>query len=74
MRACGLIQPELRQLSFLPEEERAQRRETLEAAMDGIRSRYGHFSIQRGVMLTDKALSNLNPKADHVLHPVGLLK
>ena len=39
-----------------------------------IRSRFGHFSIQRGLMLADPQLSSLDPKADHIIYPEGFLK
>nr|WP_286167022.1 DNA polymerase IV [Clostridium sp. D33t1_170424_F3] len=73
VRACGLSLCEQIQLSFLPEISRVQRRDDLEHAVDDIRRRFGHFSIQRGIALTDRELSRLDPKADHIIHPVGFL-
>ena len=74
VRACGLSLAENIQISFLPEISCAQRQDDLEHAVDDIRRRFGHFIIQRGIALTDHALSHLDPKADHVIHPVGFLK
>jgi len=74
VRACDLILDTYRQISLLPESVKLQKQEDLETAVDSIRRRFGHFSIQRGLMLTDKTLSNLNPKDDHVIHPVAFLK
>lgn len=46
-----------------------EQEENIERTIDDIRRRFGHFSLQRGIMLTDKQLSHLNPKADHTIHP-----
>lgn len=71
VRGCNLELEDYTQLSFLPELARLQREERLEETIDAIRGRFGHFSIQRGLMLSDQALSRLDPKSDHVIHPVG---
>ncbi|NLO85554.1 MAG: DNA polymerase IV [Clostridiales bacterium] len=65
---------ELLQLSFLPEDARRQRNATLDRTVDQIRDRYGHFSIQRAVMLYDRALGKINPEEEHIIHPVAFLK
>lgn len=74
VRACQLTAQGHVQLSFLPEKIQAQNRQNLESSVDEIRRRYGHFSIQRGLMLTDKQLSNLDPKGDHIIFPESFLK
>lgn len=74
VRACDLLMDTNRQMSLLPESMRLQKQEDLETAVDSIRRRFGHFSIQRGLMLSDKMLSNLNPKDDHVIHPVAFMR
>lgn len=43
-----------------------------EKSIDDIRSRFGR--VQRCSMLIDKKLTGLNPKADHVIHPVSYFK
>lgn len=73
VRACGLSLCEQIQLSFLPEISCTQRQDDLEHSVDDIRRRFGHFSIQRGIALTDHTLSHLDPKADHSIRPIGLL-
>lgn len=65
---------EVMQLSFLPEDAVRQKWEILEHTIDGIRSRYGHFAIQRAIMLSDDALGDLNPEEEHVLHPEPYFK
>ena len=72
VRACNLSVRQNEQLSFLPEVSAIQTRETIEQTVDQIRSRFGHFAIQRGVLLADRELSTLNPKEDHAIHPESL--
>lgn len=69
VRACNLSIQDNVQLSLFPEAKQHERVARLEAAVDNIRQRYGHFSIQRGIMLSDPALSSLDPKGDHIIHP-----
>ena len=58
-----------RQLSFIPDDQREEKGIQLERTVDDIRRRFGHFSIQKALMLTDRKLTSLNPKDDHVIHP-----
>lgn len=60
------------QLSMIPEDIKKQNIETIENTIDGIRQRFGHFAIMRGSLLVDKSFGNINPKDDHVIHPVSL--
>jgi DNA polymerase-4 len=60
-----------RQLSFLPDDAREEKRINLESAVDRIRERFGHSSIQRALMLTDRELTGLNPKDDHVVNALS---
>lgn len=71
VRACDLEPIDHVQLSLLPDVSQLQKQEELEAAMDNLRNRFGHFSIQKGLMLTDKELSALDPKNDHIIHPMS---
>lgn len=59
------------QLSLFIDEEARKQREELEHTVDVLRQRFGHFIIQRGIMLGDRKLTRLNPKDEHVIHPVG---
>lgn len=74
VKASGLIREGVSQLSFMPEAAKSQRLDQLEHTVDHIRRRFGHFSVQRGIMLSDTALSAINPKEEHIIHPVGFLK
>lgn len=71
VRACDLEPVDFVQLSLLPDVAQLQKQEELEAAMDSLRNRFGHFSVQKGIMLCDTELSNLNPKNDHIIHPMS---
>lgn len=60
------------QLSFYSADvEKRKKMESIERTMDWLRGRFGHHSVERGIMLSDPVLGKLNPKADHVIHPVG---
>lgn len=74
VRAISLISREYQQLSFLEDAVRRQKEEELEHALDNIRRRFGHFSIQRGIMLLDPMLSKLDPIAEHTIYPEAFLK
>lgn len=65
---------ELIQLSFLPETAARQKQQILEQTIDSIRERYGHFAIQRAIMLYDRALGKINPEEEHVVHPEPYFK
>lgn len=69
VRACNLKLESEIQLSFLPDKVKEQNTDNLERTIEDIRRRFGHFSVQRGIMLADKELSSVNPKEDHVIHP-----
>ena len=73
VRALSLDQSSSIQLSLMPEDIKSQSLEILEEVIDDIRNRYGHFAIQRAVMLIDIDLSKLNPIDEHVIHPVSFL-
>lgn len=74
VRACKLSYMEYRQLSFLEDAAKDQRREELERSIDKLRQRYGHYAIQRGIMLMDTNLSHLDPISEHTIYPEAFLK
>lgn len=59
------------QLSLFGEEEHRKRLETAERAIDGIRNRFGYHAVLRGRLLTDRTIGAMNPREEHVSHPVG---
>ena len=62
------------QLNLFGEEEHRKRLETAERAIDGIRSRFGYHAVLRGRLLTDRTIGVMNPREEHVSHPVGYRK
>lgn len=40
-------------------------------AVDDIRRRFGFYSVQRGMMLRDRLLSDCDAESDHTVHPHG---
>ena len=48
--------------------------ETLAVTVDGLRKRFGHYSIQRCSRMLDRKLTGFNPKNEHVIHPVSYFK
>jgi DNA polymerase-4 len=59
------------QLTIFEDEEKREKLERLEVAVDDIRRRYGTLSVQRAVQFTDRRLGGINPKDDHIIHPIG---
>ena len=43
----------------------------MDETVDTIRKRFGFYSVQRGLMYFDTALSAINAKEDHTVHPHG---
>jgi DNA polymerase-4 len=67
VRASDLMREEdFYQMSFLPGEHKRQNMMAVERAIDGIRGRYGHAAISRGLLIADRQLGGDNPKEDHI--------
>ena len=62
------------QVDMFGEDERRVKQEQLERSIDGLRSRFGHQVIRRGIILGDLSYSEINPKEEHIIHPVGFLR
>lgn len=62
------------QVDLFGEDERRVRQEQLERSIDGLRSRFGHQVVRRGIVLSDLSYSRINPKEEHIIHPVGFLR
>ncbi|MBQ2989735.1 MAG: DNA polymerase IV [Clostridia bacterium] len=69
---CSMLSPDTEpiQLDFTGDEQKRVHAEQLERSIDGLRKRYGHQIIQRGVVLRDKGYAQINPVEDHTVHPV----
>ena len=63
----------IRQLSLFVDELRREKAERLEYTIDDIRRRFGHYAVDRALLLLDAKLGKLNPVADHTIHPVGYI-
>lgn len=74
VRATDLVTADTyTQLSFFADERQKLKEEQLEYSIDEIRKRFGHYSIQRALLLKDKAL-NANPIEENVIFPVSYFK
>ena len=62
------------QLSLFGDEECREKQAAIDRTVDGLRRRFGHFVIQRASVLADGPLGGINPKGDHIIHPVGFFK
>ncbi|NCC75220.1 MAG: hypothetical protein EOM08_02165 [Clostridia bacterium] len=75
VRGCDLVDAATGiQLSLFENEPLQLRLQLLETAIDEIRLRFGTGSVRRAVTLCDTTLGRINPKDDHVIHPVGFFK
>ncbi len=76
VRAANLVTAnEYVQLSLFSDGRKAKR-ELLDRSIDSIRSRFGHYSVQRALLLRKKRENglNINPVEDHVIHPISFFK
>lgn len=74
VRACDLSDDYFCQISLDSDMIRNDKTDRIERVVDQLRSRFGHFSIQRAIMYTDKKLSQFNPKDDHVIYPESFFR
>lgn len=74
VRATNLVTADTyTQLSLFNDEKQKLKEEQLEYSIDEIRKRFGHYSIQRALLLKDKAL-NANPIEENVIFPVSYFR
>ena len=59
-----------KQMCMFPDTGR-ERKYELEGVVKDIRERFGHFSIQRASLIGYREFGSINPRDDHVIHPVG---
>ena len=71
---CAMLTPddEPVQLDFMGDEQRRIHAERLERSIDGLRRRYGHQVVQRGIVLRDRDYAQINPVEEHTVHPVPM--
>lgn len=61
------------QLDLLGVQARREELEALEDAVDGLRRRYGNQCVRRGLSLSDAHFAEMDPKGEHIIHPVGFI-
>lgn len=73
--SCGQLCPwdSPVQLDLLGDAACQLRQERLDRALDGLRYRFGHTMIRRGVVLEDADFARVNP-AGQIIHPTAFLK
>lgn len=73
VRAIDLVDADFhRQLDLFTDEEKVQKQENLNQTLFELRRKYHDLNVvQRGVLLTEKRLSALKPKEDHLFVPPG---
>ena len=59
------------QTSLFDNDRRRSAWEQIDVTMDRLRQRYGYMSVRRAITMSDPALSCINPKDDHTVHPIG---
>lgn len=71
IRGAGLVEATEQQLSLYADDQRRDKWEQIDKAVDWLRERYGYMSIRRAVVCMDPLLGKINPYDDHTVHPVG---
>lgn len=62
------------QLNLFVDEEEREKQSKLELSIDAIRTKFGHHSISQLSVKLNTQLTDFNPKAEHVIHPVSWFK
>jgi DNA polymerase IV len=74
VRATDLVAADTyTQLSLFDDENIRVKKEFLEKSIDDVRSRFGHYSVQRALQLIDKKL-NANPIEENIIFPVSYFR
>ena len=62
------------QLNMFSASEDEEKRKRLDAAIDGLRKKYGNNIIQSAIVFKDPKLKDLDIKGEHVIHPYSFFK
>ncbi|WP_313559162.1 DNA polymerase IV [Ruminiclostridium cellobioparum] len=74
VRATDLVTADgYMQLSLFDDDNKRIKKEQIEGCIDDIRKRYGHYSVQRALLLTDNKL-NRNPVEENIIFPVSYFR
>ena len=71
IRGAGLVEAAEQQLSLYADDQRRDKWERIDRAVDWLRERYGYMSVRRAMVCMDPLLGRINPYDDHTVHPVG---
>lgn len=72
LRGAGLVEAVgTVQMSLYAEDQRRDKWERIDRAVDHLRRRYGYMSVRRALLDTDPRLGHINVRDDHTVHPVG---
>ena len=72
LRGAGLVEAVgTVQMSLYAEDQRRDKWERIDRAVDHLRLRYGYMSVRRDLLDTDPRLGHINVRDDHTVHPVG---
>ena len=72
LRGAGLVEAvDTVQMSLYAEDQRRDKWERIDRAVDHLRQRYGYMSVRRALLDTDPRLGHINVRDDHTVHPVG---
>ena len=72
LRGAGLVEAQgTVQLSLYTEDQKRDKWERIDSAVDHLRQRYGYMSVRRALMDSDPLLGHINVKDGHTVHPVG---
>lgn len=62
------------QISLFVDPAQREKQQRMDRTVDEIRRRFGFYSIQRGLTVSDKTLTVVNAKDDHTVHPHGYME
>ena len=72
LRGAGLVEAQnCIQLSMYADDQKREKWERIDAAVDHLRQRYGYMSVRRALMDSDPLLGHINVRDGHTVHPVG---
>lgn len=59
------------QTDLFSNEAKREKKEQLDRSVDWLKKRFGSDCVQPAILLSDKELSEFDPKKEHTIHPVG---
>ena len=59
----------MEQVEFGEDYKKRKKLEKLEETIENVRRRFGRHSLNRGIVLKEKKMEELNIKDEHIVHP-----